>query len=311
MTEALAGARAGTWAVLCNYNGGEENLVCLAALAAEGLPPERTVFVDNASSDGSLERVAAEFPGVVLLSNATNEGYGHATNRGIRHALAAGATRVFLVNNDLFVQPATFALLEAALDEPGVGIVGPRLVYAREPTRIWCAGGRVTYRQNLSTLVGHRATDGPQFRSREDVDYVPGCAMLVEREVFEQAGLLAGEYFAYHEDVEFCITARESGFRCLYVGDVVAHHDAHHTTGGGYNRKRKYMMGVNTVWFLRRHGSPARWLSFFLFDVASLPFVWLLRAVHGEGRSVLAKARGTWDGLRGRRVTAERLRRFD
>ena len=68
------------------------------------------------------------------------------------------------------------------------------------------------------------------------------------------------------------------------------------------------MMAVNTVHFLRRHGTPLRWLSFWIFDVGSLPFVWLYRALRGEASAVAAKARGTWDGLRGRQVTAERLR---
>lgn len=300
-----------TWAVLCNFNGGDENLISIAALIADGIAEERIVFVDNDSHDGSRESVAARFGKLVMILNDVNTGYGHATNQGIQHALDAGAARVFLVNNDLFVQPGSMATMEAALDEEGVGIVGPRIVYARETGRIWCAGGHITWRQNLSTMRGHRQSDAAEFQTRMDVDYVPGCAMLVEREVFERAGLLAAEYFAYHEDVEFCLQATQAGFRVRYLGDIVAHHDAHHTTGGGYNRKRKYMMGVNTVWFLRRHGTPLRWLSFLIFDVASLPFVWLVRLPRGESASVCAKARGTWDGMLGRRVSPERLAQFD
>ena len=140
------------------------------------------------------------------------------------------------------------------------------------------------------------------------MDYVPGCAMLVAREVFTRIGLLEGDYFAYHEDVEFCWKAKQAGFPVRMIGAVAAHHDAHSSTGGGYNPLRKYMMAVNTVRFLRRHGTLTRWLGFWLFDVASLPFVWVYRALRGEGAAVVAKARGTWDGLRGRQVTAERLR---
>lgn len=301
-----------TWAVVVNWNGGEANLAALAALLAEGLAPERIVFVDNASSDGSRERVAIAHPRLWLLSNARNEGYGHATNRGIELALAQGAEAVFLVNNDVtfIAGERTLERLTAALAQPGVGIVGPRVVYAREPGRIWAAGGRMTYRQNLTDLIGHRQPDGPRFQAEIAVDYVPGCAMLVRRAVFERAGLLEGDYFAYHEDVEFCIKARAAGFEVRLVGEARALHDAHHSTGGGYNPARKYMMGVNTVWFLRRHGTPARWASFLLFDVASLPLVWLLRAWRGDGAGVRAKALGTLDGLRGKRVSAEALRRF-
>ena len=184
-----------------------------------------------------------------------------------------------------------------------MGIVGPRIAYRADPGKLWAAGGILTFRQNLSTMIGHGKPDGPEYALTRDVDYVPGCAMLVRRSVFERIGLYQGDYFAYHEDLEFCVLAGEAGFGVRVVGEALALHDAHSATGGGYNARRKYMMGVNTVWFLRRHGTPWRWLSFWIFDVLSLPFVWFVRTWRGEGGAVLAKARGTWDGLRGKRVT--------
>ncbi len=297
----------GSWAVVVNWNGGEQNLACLSSLREQGLAAERIVFVDNASSDGSLERVQAEFPALVVLRNATNTGYGHGTNRGIEHALAQGAERVFLVNNDVIFSPGTLAGLERALCA-GAGIVGPRVLFAQPSERIWCAGGVLTFRTNLSTMLGHGEPDGPRYQVTREVDYIPGCALLASRAVFEKIGLLEGDYFAYHEDVEFCWKAKQAGFFVRVIGALAAHHDAHSSTGGGYNPLRKYMMAVNTVHFLRRHGTFSRWLSFWVFEVASLPFVWLYRALRGEGRAVQAKARGTWDGLRGRQVTAERMR---
>jgi GT2 family glycosyltransferase len=276
------------------------------SLLEQGMAPARVVFVDNASTDGSPERIAQEFPGVVVLRNASNLGYGHGTNRGIEHALAAGARRVLLVNNDVTFPAGTVAGLEDAL-AAGAGIVGPRVLLADPPDRVWCAGGVLTFRANLSSMIGHGRPDGAEYLVTRDVDYVPGCALLVARPVFERVGLLEGDYFAYHEDVEFCWKAKRAGFPVRVIGALAAVHDAHSSTGGGYNRLRKYMMAVNTVHFLRRHGTPWRWLSFLLFDVLTLPFAWLFRAFRGEGAAVLAKARGTWDGLRGVRVTAERM----
>ena len=293
-----------TWAVVVNWNGGEAVLACLDSLVANGVPEARIVVVDNASTDGSADAIAAARPQTPLLRNATNTGYGHATNTGIEHALAAGADRVLLVNDDVTFPEGSVALLEAGLDEDaGVGIVGPRVVYRDEPRRLWAAGGTLTFRANLSRMHGHGQPDAPRWRSTREVDYVPGCALLARREVFEQAGLLDGDYFAYHEDLEFCLKAKEAGHRVVVVGEALALHAAHSSTGGGYNPGRKYMMGVNTVWFLRRHGTPLRWASFLLFDVLSLPFVWLYRLPRGEGAAVVAKARGIRDGLLGRRVT--------
>lgn len=297
-----------TWAVICNWNGGEDNLACLSSLMDQGIDERRIVFVDNASTDGSPEAVSLGHPRARLLRNERNLGYGAATNQGIELALEEGAEFVLLVNNDVTFAAGAVAGMLAAFGQRGEpGIVGPRIVLASAPGQIWSAGGTLTYRQNLSTMIGHGRADGPRYRESRDVDYVAGCAMLVRREVFQRVGTLEDAYFAYHEDLEFCLKAKQAGFAVRVVGATLAYHDAHRTTGGGYNVRRKYMMGVNTVWFLRRHGTPLRWLSFVVFDVLSLPFVWVRRAFRGEGDAVLAKARGTLDGLRGRRVTADVL----
>ncbi len=300
-----------TWAVILNWNGGERNVTCLRSLVAQGIAPERIVFVDNASTDGSADEAAKAFPDLRVLRNEQNVGYGHGTNQGIARALEEGAEHVLLVNNDIVLEAGTLdGLLRVLVEHPDVGIVGPRIVFERDPGTIWCAGGRMTWRQNLSTMIGHGKSDGPEYRRTREVDYVPGCAMLVRRAVFEEVGLLQGDYFAYHEDVELCVKAGKAGHRTLVVGELLARHDAHSSTGGGYNPARKYMMGMNTVWFLREHGTPGRWLSFFVFDVLSLPLVWCFRVGRGEGAAVRAKAHGMFDAARGRRVTGDALERI-
>ncbi len=294
--------------VVVNWNGGDDNLACLASLFAQSAPPAEVVFVDNGSRDGSPERVRERFPDVHLVRNATNLGFGGASNQGIALGLERGADAVFLVNNDVELPPGALADLVAALErEPGVGVVGPRVLYRDEPQLIWAAGGVLTWRQNLTTLCGHRQPDHPRWHGDRRVDYVPGCAMLVRREVFERAGLFDSEYFMYTEDVDFCLAAARAGFSSLCAGGTTALHAASTSTGGGYNPRRKYMMGVNSVWFLRRHAGLLQWASFLVFDVLTLPVAWLAGLPSGRARAVLAKGLGILDGLRGRRVTADLL----
>jgi GT2 family glycosyltransferase len=292
-------------AVVVNWNGGEGNLDCLASLEEQQPPLAALVFVDNDSSDGSPALVAERFPGAELVRNAANLGYGGGNNLGIARALELGADAVLIVNNDVVVQRGTLQPLIAAFDDPQVGIVGPRVLLRADPGRVWAAGGQLTWRQNLTTLRGHLAADGEAWRRSVDVDYIAGCCMLVRREVFEAVGDFDADYFAYTEDVDFCLRARQGGYRSRVIGSVAAFHAPSSATGGGYNPRRKYMMGVNSVWFLRRYASPAQWAKFFVFDVATLPLVWLVGVFRGRGKAALAKGLGIWDGLRGRRVTAE------
>jgi hypothetical protein len=299
-----------THAVVVNWNGGPANLACLRSLLDQGLPPSAVAFIDNGSTDGSLELVLAAFPTLGVQRNPSNTGFARASNQGVRHALECGADRLLLVNNDVLLAPGTLRTLEKALADPGLGIVAPRIAYARNPGTLWCAGGRIAFRQNVTELIGHKEPDGPRWQHTMPVDFVPGCAMLLRREVLERIGLFDEDFFAYHEDADLCLRARNAGFGVACVGCALAFHEPHSSTGGGYNPGRKYMMGVNSIWFMRRHGTGWDWASFLAHDALTWPFLLVLASLRGRTRPALAKGCGMWDGLRGRRVTAERLGRW-
>lgn len=295
-------------AVIVNWNGGEQNLACIESLHAQGPDLGLIVLVDNGSSDGSCEQVERRFPDVRVLRHGANLGFGAGSNAGLEAALAAGARTVLFVNNDATLAPGMLRTLLDALERlPAAGLVGPRVLYADDPGRVWSAGGELTWRQNLTRLSGHGERDGPRFRTTREVDFLAGCVLLARAETLRTVGAFDAELFAYNEDVDLALRARAAGHGSWLVGEASALHAPSSSTGGGYNARRKYMMGVNSVWLLRRWGGARHWLSFLLFDVASLPVAAVLELSRGRARSVAAKALGIWDGLRGRRVTAERL----
>ena len=100
------------------------------------------------------------------------------------------------------------------------------------------------------------------------------------------------------------LRAREAGHGVHLVGEAVAYHATSSATGGGYNPRRKYMMGVNSIWFLKRHARAREWARFVVYDVLTLPFLWLAGLFRGRAKSVVGKALGILDGLRGKRVTS-------
>ena len=301
----------GTWAVVVNWNGGgAQNLACLRSLVGQGVEAGRIIFVDNASTDGSRQEVAAALPGLVHVDNDANRGFGEAANQGATLALESGAEAVFFVNNDLRFEdgePCLAGLEETLESEPRIGMVGPRILFDDGTSRVWCAGGRLDYRQNLSTLLGHKQPDGPRWQESRPVDYIPGCALLAGRECLLDVGLFDASYFAYMEDVDLGLRARERQWSVRLRGDLRALHAPSSSTGGGYGARRKWMQGVNSVRFLKAHGRVLPWARFLVFDVLTLPLALLLRGCRGEAGGVLAKAKGILDGLAGRKVTAKAL----
>jgi hypothetical protein len=296
------------FAVVVNWNGGAANLDCLQALFEAGVPAERTLFIDNGSRDGSLELVQARFGDLQVLVNPSNLGYGVAANQGARRALEQGARFVLFLNNDALLDPdCVQQLVKTGSDRGAVGFLGPRIVVPGEPARLWAAGGRVGFHPNLSKLLGQGQPDGPAWQQTRRVDYVPGCALLARRECLEQIGLFDEAYFAYTEDVDLGLRAVAAGWENCLVGAARVVHRASSATGGGYNPRRKYLMGLGSLRFLRSHGGFAGWAGFWLWDVGVLPLVWLCALPRGKGRAVAAKGLGILHGILGKTLDPGKL----
>ncbi len=305
-------------AVVLNWNGGDETMDCLRSLAALGADGPRVLLADNGSTDGSVERAQASHPGLLVLRHGRNLGYAAGNNRALRHAFdALGADWVCLLNSDVTVAPGMFpTLLQGARDAQAaggapVGAVGPCLYYKDRPETVWACGGRIGPQINVTQLLGHGGR-GPAGAARapKTVDYLPGACLMVSRDACERAGLLDETFFCYLEDADWCLRIRAAGLAVLAVPAATAWHGLSASTGGGYSAGRKYMTGVNSVHFLRKHGSVAGWIALFVFDVLLWPIAFLRGLLTGRAGAALAKLRGVFAGLRGRHVDAAVAARF-
>jgi GT2 family glycosyltransferase len=288
-------------AVVVNWNAAGETLGCLESLGAIRPPLAAIHVVDNASSDDSVARILVAHPEVRVHRNARNEGFAGGVNPGIRAALEAGAAWVLLMNNDARCETdAIERLLGAAGARPEAGLIGGKIYRDRGRNVLWCCGVKLGWGPNLGRLRGFDQVDDGRFDRAEIVDSLTGCGLLVKREVFERVGLFDEEYFAYVEDADFALRAREAGYRCAYEPAAVFVHPGGGSTGGGYSPGRKYLTAHGAARFLKRHGSPGLWAGFILFDVVLWPVLFGLALVRGRAGGAWAKLRGTLDGLRGR-----------
>lgn len=204
-------------AVVLNTNRREDTLACLESLQNQTYENLKVIVLDNACTDGSNEAIRAQFPQVEILSLAQNLGYAGNNNTGIRAALEGGAAWVFVVNEDILLEPnAVRCLIETAQPDPAVGIAGPMVYHADHPDVIQSAGGVLDARWQAF----HRGQNQPeqgQFAAVEPVDWISGCAILVRRETIEQVGMLDERFFYYFEETEWCTRARRAGWKILFV----------------------------------------------------------------------------------------------
>lgn len=295
--------------VVLDWNGPDDTLACVASVCASRWQPLDVWVVDNASRCPVLGEVARRHPGVRTIANPANLGYAGGNNVGLRAALAAGADWVLVLNNDARLEPGTIdELMAVARSDARIAAVGAKILRLEQPDRLWMAWGEVDYRQSLVRLVGQGEPDDGRFAAERDVTWVSGCAILLARRALEAIGPFDEEYFAYHEEVDWCATAHEHGFRVVYAPRAVVLHRGQASSGGAaFVSRRQYLTARNMVRFVGRHGSLRERVRFALWFGAMLPLSWLRRRLRGEHEGVRLKLEGALDALRGRPIPRARL----
>jgi GT2 family glycosyltransferase len=285
--------------VILNYNGKSMAEGCLRSVFNARYNNKEVILVDNASTDGSVESLRSFFPGLRVVVNSENLGVAGGRNCGFREAVRRGNDYVLSLDNDTRIDAHLIeALIAVAESDPRIGVVGPKTYSDDGSGTIQCAGGRITYTQNVCSQRGSGEADHGQYDENEDVDYFPGFGFMARREVFERLNFLDESFYGYgHEDTDFCTRAVQLGYRVAYVPQAVLWHRGSATVGS-YSARKKYLEAVNSVYFVRRYGRSRDYLKYAFFAGFGLIYALVAQSLHGNHKAVWAKARGMWDGLR-------------
>lgn len=266
--------------VVLTWNGRSLTLECLESLSSLEYDNADIIVVDNASTDGTVAAIRERYgQRVTIIENTRNLGFSIGNNVGIRRALDNGSDYVLLLNNDTVVDPELLDhLVAVAGASQDVGIVGPKIYYASPPDRIWFAGGEVSLSRGTSRHIGIRETDRGQYDAIRDVDYVTGCALMASRSVFEVIGDLDPVFVAYFEDVDFCMRARQKGYRVVYVPAGRVWHRISSSTGGQLSVAKISRKLRSSIIFSRRYASARHWLTIPFFGAMDALRILLLVA---------------------------------
>jgi GT2 family glycosyltransferase len=241
--------------VILNTNKREDTLACLASLAKTTYPNLRNIVLDNASTDGSAEAIRQQFPDAHLVSLTQNLGYAGNNNVGIQAALEMGADWVFVLNEDTLLDPDCISkLVEVGESDGKIGVLGPLVYHADEPSVIQSAGGVITPQWD-AIQIGMNEDDRGQYAQPMDVGYISGCGILVRSNAIKQNGMIDARYFYYWEETEWCIRLNRAGWRIVNVPAAKMWHKG---VQRHYNPKPSvaYYAVRNRLATMRKHHAP-------------------------------------------------------
>jgi GT2 family glycosyltransferase len=248
--------------IVVTHNGRETALATLrSALAAAGEISAEWLVVDNGSTDGTPEAIAAEFPQIELLLRP-NRGFAAGNNVGLERARGR---YVLLLNPDVEIRTGTLAGLVAAMDaRPRLGLASvvqrgtagelqPSIRRFPSPLRDLGEALFAAHWPMLRSLQ-ELETRPARYRNERPADWLVGAFLVGRREAIRDVGPMDERFFLYSEEIDWC-------FRFWQAGWPVAHlpvMDVTHHLGGRSRSDLMAQLSHSRLLFAAKHYGPLR-----------------------------------------------------
>ena len=211
------------------------------------------IVVDDASSDDTnliLENWSARDSRIRVHRNSQNAGFLRSCNLG---AAAAGGEVLIFLNNDTLTQPGWLSpLLRTIVDYPEAGAVGGKLIY---PNGLLQEAGGILFADAAGWNFGRGSydLDAPIYNYFREVDYCSGALLATRRQLFAEVGGFDTRFAPmYYEDVDYCFTLRQKGYKVYYQPESVIIHLEGGTAGTDTAQGFKAWQVVNRDKFIEK-----------------------------------------------------------
>lgn len=194
---------------------------CLATLEKQSSDFRDLIIINNGSNVDWKKEAALKKVSITSLKQ--NNGFSKAVNLGIKQSIKNGADAVLLLNNDAILKKDMLKNLTTAVErDPDIGIAAPLIEFHNRKKTYYDHGGKI---QKRSGRMMHLDYTKVKQQKIVEADYVSVC-LLIKKEVFKKIGYLDQGFFLYYEDADFCIRAKEKGFRSVVVTDSHVFHES-------------------------------------------------------------------------------------
>ncbi len=216
---------------------------CLSALRAQLGPQDEIVLVDNGSRDRAGDWARAHAPDVRVIGLPQNLGFAGGTNAGMA---AARGELLLLINDDALAEPGCVAALWTALrDAPQAGATAGALVFSRRPEVVASAG--ICFQGDGVATDMHIGVPVVELPAAPvEIFGVSGGLALLRRELLDDVGPFAGDFFSYLEDADLAWRARLRGWGARLAPGARARH-VYSATGGQGSPLKQRLLGHNRL----------------------------------------------------------------
>lgn len=240
--------------VICSYNGCEDTIKCIESLQRQTLQDFDIYVVDNASTDGTGDKIRQSFgEDVHILSMTENLGGAGGFGAGIAHAAGLGYEYIALMDNDIIVDEKAMELMMASLEaDESLGAVGAKILWMHKPDVIFDFSNVIDVEHQKCHSPYREVYDNERLQGLRETDFVPATAGIFRTKAILEAGSMPVDNFIYYDDIELGWNMLRKGWRMVCCGAAKVWHKSSNA-----NRKHdnfaEYYFRRNTLNFTAKY----------------------------------------------------------
>lgn len=210
------------YAVVVTYNRQALLLQCLEHLVSQTFLLESIVIVDNCSTDGTITSIKEDIllnnPKIKLISLKENMGGAGGFSAGMQYAFEHGADYVWMMDDDAMPHPTALAEL--------IKHTTPQHIYASLAVQDQQLSWEMTVKKESHWIATHNPTD---ITENIEVRSLPFLGFMIHRQLVEKIGLPDTSFFIAADDTEYCLRAKQAGYKLYLVGKSLIEHPKPHS----------------------------------------------------------------------------------
>lgn len=212
--------------IIVNWNGKKYLKDCFSSLVKNSYKNIEIIFVDNASTDGSVSFVKKHYPSFKVFENLTNLGFAGGQEIAFRKAKGDA---ILLLNIDTIVEKNLISeLVKGLYSDKKIGAVQPKILLFPEKKLIDSIGSFFIINGDLYHYGREKNHLLPLYNKKMEIFSAKGACILFRKDVLKKTGLFDKEYFAYFEETDLCMRIWLAGFKVMYIPTTAIYHK-----GGG------------------------------------------------------------------------------
>lgn len=255
--------------IIVNWNGLKWLPDCFNSLHTQQYKNFEIIFVDNASTDGSVSWIKKYFPRTKIVINKENLGFAGANNVGYKYAKGE---YVLFLNNDTRVTRAFLTELVRVLsnDETIAGAQSKILLMDHPDTHD--SVGAFLTPTGFLYHYGFGQKENIRYNKQIDLYTAKGACMMFKKSVLDEVlvrnSIFDPDYFAYFEESDMCHRVLLAGYKIVFAYKSVIYHKMGATSSGMNNAFIQYHSFKNRIRTYLKNLGPAKLLPLLFIHLA-------------------------------------------